>query len=67
MNRSDAKILVTFGDIFDAPLLGAWKLMCDKYGVNEWCMNEGTADRDDTILISLKDAEEWGVIENDEY
>jgi len=34
-----------------------------KYGINEWCLNEGIADSDDTIEVSLEDAEHWGLVE----
>lgn len=64
MKRSEVKITVTLGDVFDAPLIDAWEQMCAKYGISEWCLREG-ADRNETIQISLEEAERWGIIEKD--
>jgi len=64
MKRSEIKIQVKFGDVLNAPLVNAWDKMCNKYGINEWCLNEGLADKNDTIMVSLEDAEHWGVVEN---
>lgn len=44
-------------------MIEAWEQMCEKYGINEWCLNEGRADSDDTIEVSLEDAEHWGLVE----
>ena len=63
MKRSEIKVTVTLGQVLDAPLIGSWEKMCSKYGINEWCLNEGMADSNDTIEISLEDAENWGVVE----
>jgi hypothetical protein len=63
MKKEDIKIKVTLGDIMDAPLIGSWTYICEKYGINEWCLNEGRAEKEDTIEISLNDAEYIGLIE----
>ena len=39
---------------------GKWDYICDKYGLNPWCIAEGLADRKDTINISIDDAVEIG-------
>lgn len=62
MGLQDIKINVKLGDVLDSPLINAWEYICDKYGIHEWCLNEGRADRDDTIEISLADAEYIGLI-----
>lgn len=51
--------------ISDAPLTSGWDFICDKYGINPYCMNEGLAHDDDFIEISLEDAEYIGLIEKD--
>lgn len=65
MKRNEIKVTVKLGDVLDAPLMSAWKRMCEKYGINEWCINEGRADRDDTIEITLEDAELYGLVESE--
>ena len=64
MKRSEIKVTVKLGDVLDAPYWKAWEEMCEKYGINEWCLNEGMADSNDTIEVSLEDAEHWGLVEN---
>lgn len=63
MKRSEIKVTVKLGDVLDAPYINAWEQMCEKYEINEWCLNEGRADSDDAIEVSLEDAEHWGLIE----
>lgn len=65
MKKSEIMITVKLGDVIDAPLVNAWAKMCSKYGINEWCLNEGTAISENTIEISLEDAENWGLVEQD--
>lgn len=65
MKRSEINITVTLGDILHAPYINAWKDMCEKYGINEWCLNEGISQSNDTVEISLIDAEMYGLIELD--
>ena len=66
MKKSEIKIDVKLGDVLDAPLINAWDKMCEKYGINEWCLNEGLADKNDTVSITLEDAEHWGIIEKED-
>ena len=63
MKQSEIKVTVKLGDVLNAPLINAWEKMCKKYGINEWCLNEGRASPDDTIEVSLEDAEYWGLVE----
>lgn len=63
MIKSEVKIPVKLGDILDA---GRWDEVCDKYGLNVWCINEGQADRDDAIDITIADAERYGLLTDDE-
>jgi len=63
-SRDKVMVTVTLGDVLDAPLMDSWNQMCLKYNINEWCINEGLSDRDDTIEVSLEDAEYWGLIED---
>jgi len=65
MNKNEVKIKVTFEQVLDAPLIGAWEEMCNKYGINEWCLNEGLVNNDDVIEVSLEEAERWGIIKNE--
>lgn len=65
MKRNEIKVTVKLGDVLDAPLMSAWERMCEKYGINEWCLNEGRADKDDTIEITLEDAELYGLVESE--
>jgi hypothetical protein len=66
MKKSDVIVKVKLGEVLDAPLIGAWDELCSKYGINEWCLNEGRADSEDTIEVSYSDAKRWGLIENDD-
>lgn len=63
MQRSEIKTTVKLVDVLKAPNCKAWGQMCDKYDINEWCLSEGLADSDDTIQVSLEDAENWGLVE----
>lgn len=62
MKTSETKVTVKLRDVLDAPLISAWERMCKKYGINEWCINEGLADDDSTVEISLEDAKLYGLI-----
>ena len=62
MNAEELKVTVKMVDILHAPLMSAWERMCEKYGINEWCINEGLADDESTIEISLQDAEFYGLV-----
>lgn len=65
MKTEDMKIEVRLVEVLRAPWINAWKHMCEKYKVNEWCLNEGLADDDSTIEISLEDAERYGIVERE--
>lgn len=62
MKKKDIKVKVKLTDILNAPLVNAWEHMCNKYGINEWCVNEGRADDTSKVEISLEDAEYYGLI-----
>ena len=62
MDKKDIKIKIKLGYVLDAPLTNAWDYICDKYGINEWCIKEGLAGVDDEIEISLEDLEYIGWI-----
>ena len=65
MKRSEIKVAVKLGDVLHAPYWKAWEQLCEKYGIGEWCLNEGGADSEDTVEVSLEDAERWGLIEEE--
>lgn len=62
MKKNEIKITVTFGQVLNAPYWNSWHELCENYGINEWCLNEGLARSDDTIEISLEHAKLWGLI-----
>jgi len=62
MKQDERKITVKLRDVLNAPLMSSWETMCEKYGINEWCLNEGLADDDSTVEISLEDAELYGLV-----
>lgn len=64
INRNSISVTVKLIDVLNAPLMSAWSLMCEKYRINEYCINEGLADNESTIEISLEDAELYGLIED---
>jgi len=65
MKISDIKVTVKLINVLHAPLFNAWEHMCEKYEINEWCLNEGLADDDSTVEISLEDAKLYGLIEHE--
>ena len=65
MKTSKIKVTVKLIDVLEAPLMSAWERMCKKYGINEWCINEGLADDDSTVEISLEDAKLYGLVERE--
>ena len=65
MKTNEIKITVKLKEVLNAPLIGAWQRMCKKYGINEWCMNEGLADDNSTVEIALEDAELYGLVERE--
>jgi len=65
MKPNEIKITVKLKDVLNAPLMSSWERMCEKYGINEWCLNEGLADDDSTVEINLEDAELYGLVERE--
>ena len=65
MKAEEIKVTVKLVDVLHAPLMSAWERMCEKYGINEWCINEGLADDESTVEISLQDAELYGLVERE--
>lgn len=65
MKTSETKVTVKLKDVLNAPLMSVWERMCEKYGINEWCLNEGLSDDDSTVEISLEDAELYGLVERE--
>jgi hypothetical protein len=40
----------------------AWEKMCEDYGINPWCINEGLADEDSTQEITIEQLSEYGLV-----
>lgn len=38
-----------------------WEEVCKVVGLNEWCLNEGLANRDDEIELTPEEAERIGL------
>lgn len=45
---------------------GRWQDYCEKYGVNEWAVNEGLMSADEKLSVSLSDAKRWGLLEEEQ-
>ena len=56
------KVKATFKELSGCPLISGWDYICEKYGINPWCMNEGLASSSDEIEISLEDARYIGIL-----
>lgn len=54
---------MTLHDILHAPLASSWGRFCNDYGFNEWCINEGLAESDTTVQITIEDAKFYGIID----
>lgn len=52
------KITITLREILDR---GSWDAFCDLKGWNPWCINEGRADGDEEVTLTLEEAREIGV------
>ena len=63
MKTNEIKITVKLIEVLNAPLMSAWERMCEKYEINEWCINEGLADDNSTVEITLEDAELYGLVQ----
>ena len=59
------KVIVTLEEINNSPWDG-WNYICNKYGLNPWCLNERLAKKSDTIEISFEDAIKIGLDKNDQ-
>lgn len=57
-------ITTTFREILHSPRVGAWDKFCEKYNYNPWMINEGLADPNEKVEISIEDAKEYGLIKN---
>lgn len=56
------KYLITFGELIDR---GLWLSYCEKFGINEWAVNEGLASSDDEVVLTEEEAQELGIINVD--
>lgn len=61
LRKRQKPILVTVRmvDILRSNNPMAWEQFCSKYGINEWCFNEGRADDSDTVQITEKEKNIW--------
>lgn len=58
IKKANKTISVSLREVSDS---GYWEEFCKKYGVNEWCINEG-ADEEAEYDILLSDAKKWDLI-----
>lgn len=65
MKMDEIKVKVTLNSVNHAPNAHAWEELCEWYGINEWCLNEGLAYGDDTVEVSFRHAKRWGLIEDE--
>lgn len=56
-------VKVTLGEILNAPYWKSWDHFCSKYGINEWCINEGLASGNEIYDIEYEDALLYGLVE----
>ena len=59
------KIVTTFNEILDAPLMGSWDEFCAEYGYDEYCVAEGGGP-DFEVEITVSEARRWGLLEDEE-
>lgn len=59
------KVLVTFGEILNAPAIYSWDNFCLRHGYNPYMLNEGLAKKEATVEISLEEAEEYGLLQKE--
>lgn len=59
-------VKTTLGEILHAPYINSWDDFCEKYGYSEWCINEGRAEEDEVVEISLQDAKRYGLLKEEE-
>lgn len=51
---------ISFGELLNR---GDWDEVCEKLGLNVWCIAEGVVDKEDEIELSAKQAFELGLVE----
>lgn len=56
------KVVVTIRGALGRCTLGNWDKLCNEIGLNSWCMNEGLADGDDEVTLSMETARKYGFI-----
>jgi len=54
------QVKISYGELMDKCY--DWNKACDIIGINPWILNEGRADRDETINITIEEAKAVGVI-----
>lgn len=60
------QVTTTLQEILNAPYWNSWEDFCEKYGYNVWCINEGRANGDEQVSISMADALLYGLELKDE-
>jgi len=55
-------IKTTFGEILNQ---GNWDRFCDLKGINEWCINEGLANSDEKVELTIEEAKQVGILPSD--
>jgi hypothetical protein len=55
-------VKTTMGEILNAPRIGSWDKYCEKNGVNPYCINEGRAESNTEVEISVEEALDYGLI-----
>jgi hypothetical protein len=50
--------------ILNAPWISAWDRYCERHGRNPWALNEGLADGDEVVTLSLEEAREYGLLKD---
>ena len=56
------KVVITYGELMNKCY--DWNKACDIIGVNPWLLNEGRADPDDTISLTLEEAKSVGILQD---
>jgi len=65
MNKNKVFVKVKLYDVLYSQAADAWKNMCEKYGINQWCISEGWADKYSEVEITLEDAALYGLVDMD--
>lgn len=56
------KLTVTFEEILNSNLCGAWDRFCEDTGLNPWFLNEGLGSGDEKVEITKDQAIRYGLI-----